>query len=339
MPAGRHLHWVTHAGCPTEWSVRLERCGGGFFHSPRGLAAAAPPGETLFAQLMLGDAVMGVAAAVWSSCRLSLRPRHVYFPTVPAVRWPEHRAEAVATLVTALRLRGAAEIVMDSFDARWRPEVASGEAEARYRLEYVVPLTAEPEVLARRCSEHHRRHVKRGEREGWTLRLLDGEDARALLAVVQRGAAARAAGRGDGFEVAVPHTALGPSDGGAHWGATTFSAWREDAPLCAALVGWANRRAFYVLGGSTPEGYACHAAAWLHWRIMCYLAEEGFTAYNLGGTPSSAALAGDPAHGLHRFKSGFGAEVEQCRGLRWMPRPSHARAHRVARWVATRLHA
>ena len=107
--------------------------------------------------------------------------------------------------------------------------------------------------------------------------------------------------------------------------------------LATALVGWANRRAYYIAGGSTSIGYASGAAAWLHWRIMYSLAEEGFTAYNLGGTPASSVLPTDPQHGLYCFKSGFGAELVPCRSVRWALCPTHLGLHRVARWVATRL--
>ena len=102
-------------------------------------------------------------------------------------------------------------------------------------------------------------------------------------------------------------------------------------------MGWANRRAFYLIGGSTPAGYARDAAQWLHWRIMCALADMGFTHYNLGGTAASAVNSEDPAHGLHRFKTGFGAEVVSCRSVGWTLRPAHAQAHRVVRWVAAHV--
>jgi GNAT acetyltransferase-like protein len=334
-PRPRHAEgaprWLLRAACPPQWSEHLERCGGGFFHAPPGLAGM-PPGHPLFAELVMDKAVIGVAAGMRSGCALSLRPRHVYFPTVPALHRLERREEAFIALMAALRAEGVADVVIDSFDAGWLPALPTGKAEARSRVEYVVRLVPDAEALARRCSAHHRLHLKRGACEGWTLRILDGEEARELLGAVQRGAAARAADRGDPFAAGV----LPPE--GAHWGATTFSAWHDRIPLAAALIGWANRRAFFVLGGSTPEGYARGAAVWLHWRIMSYLADKGFTAYNLGGTTCSAALSGDPAHGLYRFMTAFGADVVPRRSIRWTLRPSHVRAHRLARWVATGLH-
>jgi len=337
-PAVHDLRWITRETCPAGWWVELERCGGGFFHTPAGLGAGAPSGEPVFAQLRHGDEIIGVAAGVRSGCRFGRRPRHLYFPTVPALICLPRRHEALSALVEALRADGAAEVGIDSFDARWQPDVGTGaSAEIRDRVEYVVPLEPDADDLMRRCNKHHRRHLQHGIRQGWTFQTLDGPEARRVLATVQHAAASRAAERGDPFQVMLPPAAGAAQDGGAHWGVTTFSVWENGTPLAAALVGWAKQRAYYLVGGSTPSGYASHATVWLHWRIMAYLADEGFTAYNLGGTPASARSTDDPQHGLYRFKSGFGAELVSCRSARWALRRAHVATHRVARWIATRL--
>jgi lipid II:glycine glycyltransferase (peptidoglycan interpeptide bridge formation enzyme) len=114
-----------------------------------------------------------------------------------------------------------------------------------------------------------------------------------------------------------------------------FAAWNGDTPLAAALIGWGNGRAFYIMGGSTPEGYEAGASVWLHWRIINQLAESRFTHYNLGGASPTASNADDPAHGLYRFKTAFGARIVPCRSLYWTLSVSHARLHQLARWIAT----
>ncbi len=333
----QELRWVFSSRCPRGWRALLAHCGGGPFHAPPGLAASAPAGTRLFAELQDGDAVVGAAAGVGSRCRFGLGARHFYFPSLPAVAEPGQREAALASLVQALRARGAADVQFDSFDASWQPDAGGTDrARVRERLEYVVRLERAHEAMAGRCSKHHRRHVRRGERDGWDLRILDGDEARGLLQAVQREASMRAAARGDPFAAALPDVVLTPL-GGAPWGVTTFSAWHDRAPLAAALVGWANRRAFYLIGGSTPAGYERDAAQWLHWRIMCALADTGFTHYNLGGTPASANEPDDAAHGLYRFKTGFGPEVVSCRSVGWTLRPAHVNAHRAVRWVAACL--
>ena len=332
------LRWTIASQCPPGWWTLLERSGGGVFHSPAGLAGGAPTGAALFAALQEGDETVGVAAGVAVRCRLAFGRRHFYFPTMPAVVDPARRGDALLALVEALRAAGAAELRVDSFDASWCPE-PSNATNASDRLEYAVRLGPSDQDLAGRFSKHHRRHVQRGDRDGWILRELEGEEAKRLLSTVQQEASARAAGRGDPFAAAQPNVRSSPlGAGGAPWGMTTFSAWHGEEPLAAALIGWANRRAFYLVGGSTPAGYERDAAQWMHWRIMCALRTRGFTHYNLGGTSASASQLGDPAHGLYRFKTGFGPEVVSCRSLGWTFSEGHARAHRLVGLLARRLH-
>lgn len=336
------LRWQLDPECPRAWRAQLERAGGGFFHSPPGLQVSAPDGEPVFARLLHGEAVVGVALGAANRCRLGVHASHVYLPTLPAIGCLARRDEALRLLTDALRARDAVEVVMDSFDAPWQPGPAVPAAEAAPRLEYLVPLDdGRPDELARRASEGHRRLVRKGERASWSFRTHVGQEALALLRVVQLAAAGRAESRGDGFAVRVPEVALRSftAEPGAVWGVSTFAAWGGSEPLAAVLIGWSGRRAFYVLGGSTPEGYRQGAAVWLHWRVMCRLAEHGCDAYNLGGTPAAASDPEHPAHGLFRFKTGFGAAIVPCRGARWTFRSGHLRLHRVARWVAERLSA
>jgi Acetyltransferase (GNAT) domain len=337
-PAATDLRWITQGACPPDWWAHVERCGGGFFHTPPGLGAGAPVGEPVFAQLLHGADVVGVAAGVRSQCRLGRRPRHLYFPTAPALVAPSRADEALAALAQALRVEGAAEVGVDSFDAQWQPEVTPcASIETRDRVEYLVPLDRSADDLVRGCSKHHRRHLQNGIRQDWTFQTLDGPEARAVITAVQHAAADRAAERGDPFHATLPAAAGAATDGAAPWGVTTFSVWANGAPLAAALVGWAKPRAYYLVGGSTPAGYTCHAAVWLHWRIMCHLVGAGFTTYNLGGTPATARLPDDPQHGLYRFKSGFGTEIVSRRSVRWTLRPVHVAMHRLVNWAADRL--
>lgn len=330
------LRWVLGSRCPRGWRALLERSGGGPFHSPPGLAASAPAGLRLFAELYDGEMVVGAAAGVASRCRFGTRARHIYFPTPPVVVEPAQRQGALQALIETLQAGGAADVRLDSFDAGWLPD-ATGVARVRERLEYVVRLEPSREEMLGRCSKHHRRHIQRGERDGWELRELDGDEARDLLRAVQAEASARAAGRGDPFSAALPDVVISRLGGTSPWGVTALSAWHGETPLAATLVAWANHRAFYLIGGSTPAGYEGDAAQWLHWRIMCTLADAGFSHYNLGGTPASAAQPDDAAHGLYRFKTGYGPEVVSCRSLEWILRPAHARAHRAVHWVAALL--
>jgi len=331
-PDKTSFDWRISSTCPVDWAVKIERSGAGFFHTPAGLALGAPRGDQIFAELLLDQDVVGLAAAVRSRCRFTQDPRHVYLPTLPAIAANGARDATVDALVDLFRREGAAEVVADAFDAGWLPGAVPGAEETRSRQEYVVLLDATGEELARRFSRHHQRGLRRGQREDWALRTLEGRQARDLLGMVQQAAAERASQRRDAF-VVEPPPAANTLAAGSHWGVTTFGAWFGGAPLAAALVGWANRRVFFLRGGSTPNGYRSNAAVWLHWQIMSEFASRGFDEYNLGGAPAHAVRPEDPAHGLHRFKRDFGSEVRHCRGLRWTLSPAHVQAHRLARWA------
>lgn len=199
---------------------------------------------------------------------------------------------------------------------------------------------ADPAGVLQGFDEHHRRATSLGERSGWTFRSLAGRDAWALLWLVQLSAAERQAAASGGFPVSVPDEVLTMRpDPAAPWGLETFSAWDGPNMLAGALVGWAGDRAFYVMGGSTPDGYRAAASVWLQWRIMSLLIERGCRHYSLGGSPAGVAASDHPAHGLYKFKMGFGAEVLRCRGARWEYGRAHLFTHDVARRMAGLLHA
>ena len=324
------LQWLLDSECPPDWVAQLVRFGGGFFHSPMGLAVSKPDGAPVYARLLLGGEVAGIALGTDVKCRLGRVARHVYLPTLPALICLGRRDEALTALAETLRQRGAAEVIIDSFDARWRPGPALPPPEHGPRQEYPVSLDdVAPETLVRRFDEHHRRATQQGERAGWTMRSLSGRDAWALLWLVQMSAAERQGAAGDGVPDEVLTTRPDPA---APWGLETFSAWDGSTLLAGALIGWAGDRAYYVMGGATPEGHRAAATVWLHWRIMRLLIERGCRDYNLGGSPAGAAAAG------HRFEMGFGADVLPCRGARWQYGRAHLFTHDVARRMAGLLH-
>jgi hypothetical protein len=323
--------WIVDEERPDGWAALIRSCGGGFFHAPPALLVGAPKGTPVFATLKPDDRVVGIAMGVKAPCRLSARPRHYYFPTLPAFEDRSAPMEATAALAHGLGEVGAAQVGFDSFDAQWMPDRAAARGRrGRPRQEHVVELAAgtDPESG---FAKTHRRHLRRGNRAGWRVRCLCGEAAAAALEQVQGSTGARATALGRGFSPRVPRDAALGSAGSVagDWGAATFAARDGDALLAAALVGFSNRAGFYVAGGSTPEGFKASAAVWLQWQIMQTLRQHGYVTYNLGGTPVTAGNRGDPANGLFRFKTGFGAEPRPRAGVDWMCSGWHAAMHRV----------
>jgi hypothetical protein len=331
--ATRALSCIVTRECPVGWDTHLIRCDGGFFHAPPGNDVGGPGGEPVFLRLFSANEVIGIAAGVMRACRLTDKPRHFYFPTLPALAAGIRPGLALDVLLASLRSIDAAELVMESFDAHWSADAATEPTDARMREEYVVPLTADPALMAAGLGSGHRRQIRKAERNGWRIEHPEGDEARAILTSVQKVAARRAAARGHGFHVRVPKLDALESAGLRPWGATMFVASQDGAPLAAALVGWANRRAFYVMGGSTAAGYECGASLWLHWRIACMLGAAGFATYNLGGATPEAAKPGHPSHGLYRFKVGFGARAVPCRSMSWVLSTAHQRVHQLGRWL------
>jgi hypothetical protein len=332
------LEWIIRDSVPPSWPEAMQVCGGGFFHSPPGLLVAGPRGSSFVVDLWRGNTLVGISAGVRHGCKLSRRPLHVYIPTLPAMRDPRLREAGLSALLDAMRAEGADEIVVDTFGSPWSAgEFANGEATAR-RIEYTVRLDSSFSSIPARFASTHRRHCTKGERLGWTMRAAHGSDAAALLAEVQKNASERAAARGNEFEPGEPAEELFDRSHHADaWGVTAFAARDGETLLAVVLVGWANRGAFYISGGSTPQGYAAGAAPWLHWRVMRIFADRGFTSYNLGGTPAGAVNESDPSHGLWRFKTGFGAITSNdLSGMRREFDSAHMRAHQVNRWVHRR---
>lgn len=327
------VQWRLHSACPADWSRLIDRCAAGFFHSPAGLAASGEKGESFFGELVDGDDVVGIVAGVHRRCRVLSRPRHAYLPAPPAIAAGSAVTAAFATEVLreCAEDEGWTELTVGSLEAAGEvPVDASGKALPR-RTEYDIQLSGTPEELERRLNRHHRRHLSEG--APWTLRTLSGREARDVVIQVTSSARHRAATyRGVTYdEVVLPAVEAFRED--PVWGLTTYAAMLGDVPLSAALVGWAGKRAYYVSGGSTPEGYARDASVWLHFQIALAFQAAGFTHYCLGGAPASARDPKDPSHGLHRFKSGFGSQVRSCSGARWVFSAEHEAGHRLTRWI------
>jgi hypothetical protein len=327
----RHMTaWRMDAELPSDWSECLERTGGGFFHSPPGLLAGAPAGEPIYARYVRGGEVCGVALGVRTSCRLSGRPRHAYFPTWPLFRDESYRRMAQTRMAAQLREQGIAEVRWDSFDQG----STTFSATVPTRREYVVALRTVDDALVWPESAHHRRAVRRGDKEGWVIRELEGAAASIALSQVMELVSERAAERGTPIAPVLPRVITTPGLPSPAWSSGTFAAMDGETLLAAVLLGIGGRRVYYVMGGATGTGYSKGASTWLHAHLITRFAAEGYTHYNMGGVPVSAADPADPSHGLHRFKSGFGATIVPCAGDRWILQAGHQRKHDLIGWAA-----
>lgn len=319
------LHWTIESKCPLEWASLLMEIDAGFFSSPACLPIVDPRGIPLFCRLTRDALPVGVALVIGHRCTLTRVIRHYRLASPPVVLPGVDRAAAYHELITQLKRLGAAEIQIGSYEAEpGEPRVPGGSAGAM-RLEFPVPIAASPEELLRRCSETHRRYIRRGITEEWRATPLDAATAPHILHSVQISAIDRVAAR-DPHRVALAEDELRfPADNPSlvPWGTRAYAAYGPEGLLGAALLGWAGRSVYYVMGGSTSYGYSRSAAAWFHWTLMVRFSRSGSRVYNLGGTPASGADSSDPAFGLYRFKSGFGSTPVTCRGTTLHLRPAH----------------
>jgi hypothetical protein len=313
---------------PDEWAQATRAVDSSFFHSPLGIRVGAPQGEPLYLRYQRDGDILGVALAVRSRCRLSGEYRHAYFPGPAAYAKDVDRTSANAALRELLRDLGVAEVQWESFDAA----CTSVPAQHPERVEYLLDLTQVDERLVWPPSAAHRRSVRKGEREGWTLEVLTGPArVRALEGVMER-VIERASGRGVELHVGIP-AVLSEAGAKGEKGLVVYAAKDGPTLLAAALIGSSERRAYFLMGGATLAGYQCGGSVWLHARLASELAASGLSFYNLGGAPASAIQEDDPAHGLHRFKLGFGPTVVPCAGDRWVLGPGHVRGHELLRWA------
>ena len=329
-PAGA---WELETAPFPAWGDSLRSLGGEFFQSPNGLQVGAPPGTPIYLRYVLDGALAGIAIGVRVNCRLSLRPRHAYFPSWPVFAPGVDQEKALARLTSALRDEALAEVAWDSFDGGWTSPVTVEPA----RYEYVLPLDGVDDSVEWVEGTQHRRSVRRGDRAGLVMRRLEGQAAADALGQVLVQASARAAQRGIQFAAQVPEIVSAPAYAGGDWGVATYAAMQGDDLRAAVLVGHGPTRAYYLLGGATPEGYDLGASIWLHARIAATYAAGGWQEYNLGGVPVTAIDPTDPSHGLHRFKQGFGGRMVACTGGRWNLGPVHSAGHRFARWATKAL--
>lgn len=329
--AVRHQErWTLEPRMPEEWPELIRRLGAGFFHSPLGLRAGAPEGDPIFGRFYRDGEVMGIVAGVRTPCRLGGHFRHYYFPSWPVFAEPAHRESAMNRLIAAFRADGVAEARWDSFDAA----VGGPTPKVPQRWEYLLDLAQMDEQLHWPESAGHRRAIRRGEKGGWQLRELTGAAAKQVLGQVLATAIDRHARRGVHHGGAVPPAVTDVAAPGAPWDVRTYAAFEGETLLAAILLGRCSRRAYYLVGGATEAGYAQGASVWLQAQVANRLFDEGITHYNLGGASRHAPEPGDPDHGLHRFKAGFGAKVVPCAGDRWILLAGHLRGHQLFGWAA-----
>ncbi len=88
-----------------------------------------------------------------------------------------------------------------------------------------------------------------------------------------------------------------------------FIAEYENKPVAVALVIFCGKRATYFFGGSLPSYSKFMAPYLLHWEIMKFAKNAGYTAYDFWGIAPDSPSKNNPWLGITAFKRKFGGEA------------------------------
>lgn len=234
--------------------------------------------------------------------------------------WPVDGADldpsrSVAAVLRLAQEQRCAALTVDSFEGPSPPpDLAAAGFDERCRYEFVLDLRAEDRERFDALKSSHRRKIRKAEKSG--LECADetvGADL-SSLASMQEHTRERRSDRGEEMSCPRPEQyqllAKHLIGGG---GARLFVARIAGKPVSTLLIGTAQERAYYLMGGTNAEGLLHNAASLLMWQASGMLRAAGHTLLNLGGVPARAEEESSVEHGLFRFKAGFGSQQLGCR--------------------------
>jgi lipid II:glycine glycyltransferase (peptidoglycan interpeptide bridge formation enzyme) len=302
------------------WQELLGRCGSGdFLHDWAWAEVAAFDGQPQSRYVLEEDGVITALAAA------QVRPlaggrSFWYVPHGPVLDYRDARApDRVRALVIGLREAarhlGAIAVKLEPRLAVDDPALAAFTGRGLRRLAdtlqvrrtRIVELGTDDELLAG-FDKDTRYSVRRAEREGVTVEIVEGGDSleaidalHALVVETQRRA---------GFALPpleryrVAWRALAGERR-----AAILEARRRGDLLASGMVVVEGERSFYLFSGSRreaagePKRYASYA---LQWAMMRYARNRGVRHHDLWGIAPAGAGPDHPWHGVGLFKKGFG---------------------------------
>jgi len=323
----RALTWRPVVGASAEWDAARARAGAGPHFGDGWIACRAAQGLEVARFLVERG---GVAAAVgvaylkrprfrpWVRATALLDRLPVALPGEAGGAPLASGEELARSLLHYAAQRGLGQVELESFDGPSPPpDLAALGLATRARLEFLLDLAPAAETRFAALKSSHRRKVRDAEKSGVTVADETGTTSVDLLRELQGQTQERRAGRGEEMELPdrdlyarLQRRFLGA-------GGRLFVGRKEGQPMSAILCGVEGRRAYYFMGGTSKAGFECNAATLVLWRASVLLAEAGATLLNLGGVPREAEHEDHAAHGLFRFKEGFGAARAECTSATW----------------------
>lgn len=323
------------------WNDRAARMGGNLFHTYHYAESVygSGRGERFYAVWRDGaDQPVGCCLGAIQGPRrwpLSALFRHAHLTAFPASADRGTVHGLVQSLASELARRGVMALTIDSYAAGPDTTAAPTPTEVVQRAEFSLDLSPAVDELWKGLSASRRTKVNRAKKAGLTFRRgRAATDARELGRLIASSSDRKEQLTGDPFETPgdekldrIGHHLIVPGL------ATVYLAERDGVLLAATLIGMWNGQAYYLLAGSSSEGFAISASSWLNWEIIKDLKAEGCREYNLGGVAVCGASPESPGHGLYEFKRQFGGVITPCPSPTFALRPARLSLSRRLRRV------
>lgn len=304
-----------------NWAQQVQRFGATLHHSPAWLAASARFNSSprFFTWFDANGEPVAIAAGTLRRSSLPLVGRwssSLTLDSVPAVL-PEflpHGTPIIDALKQYALGVGCKTLNIESHmaapllvDARLLAGVARG------RIEFRVDLGKTEEQLWQGLHSHHRRKIKKAMKQGLSIRESTAAHDASALRDLQRGSQDRRRKRGENMKLGDDEPIIALMKNMLRDGiGRLFLAEHDGRIVSGAFMSTFDSRAYYVFGGSNPDGFRLDAPGLLFWHMIRVFRDAGFVEFNLGGVPVAGAREDAAEHGLYRFKAGFGGREVEC---------------------------
>jgi hypothetical protein len=306
---------------PAGWDDQVLAAGGVIFHgTPWAHVIRAQGAAPWFLVFRSEGRAVGLAVARGSRSRLPVLGRRrsvLSFQTTPLLEPDVSLEDALEAIRAFARKERFGRLECLSYWARL-PQATAGLAQlgfaVRSRIEFECRLGVDLAASLATMSAGHRRNIKKAMAQGLTFR----EDSTLNGAMVLRDLQDATYGRRHDHGHLAPRPMTRPdyrTTMEAYLDAGAVRFWlvkRDDRPLSALGMLVYGTRAYYLVGGTSAEGYQCRAAFAAFGHAIQALCAAGVTHLHLGGVPDAAGEEGNVDHGLYRFKEAFGAEPVRC---------------------------
>ena len=317
---------VVADGVPVDgqWDAEALRFGGNMFHSRAwGEACGALDGEVLYLRLVRGSHPIGMAVASTRRTRWRLLGRWrdvLTLNTPPALAPDVPRQDAFSAIEDFARRRDFGVLRVGSYaDPRPSDETVPDPTRARIqpRIEFRVALGPDLPATLARMGAGHRRNIRKARELDFEFSENTSLDGAFALHALQEQTFHRRRDLGNDDAAAWPVKSYRRTMA-AYLKARAirfFFASRRGVPLSGIGTLEFGGRAYYLVGGTSAEGYTCKAVFALFGYTIERLIGQGCSELNLGGVGVEVQDDRHVDHGLYRFKAGFGATVLTLRDV------------------------